>query len=367
MNNFWNTVYFENSLLTYTITVAGILIGLAIVRLLKEVLLIRLKRWSQKTKTTFDDFIVESFDRSVIPILYILVMYAGLNYLTLPVKADTVIHIAMLLACTFYLLRFINSTIQYFVLSFLKRKDDGDVKQKQARGLLVIIKVIIWMLGIVFLLDNFGYNVSTIIAGLGIGGIAIALAAQTILGDLFSYFVILFDCPFEIGDFIIVDDKMGVVEYIGIKTTRLKTLSGEQLVCSNKDLTDARLHNFKRMEKRRVVFSIGVTYQTSADVLESIPQLIKEIIISNDDVVFDRGHFASYGASSINFEFVYFVLTADYNVYMDKQQAIYLNMYREFENRGIEFAYPTQTLFLKQEKAKPETAHHTLDNKYSRV
>jgi len=350
MKEVWNNIYFGNSMLRWAIVLGCILLALFILKLIKAKLLLRLKQWSAKTKTTFDDFIVEAFDRSVIPVLYILVIYAGLNYLQLPGKADNLIHIAVLLICTFFILRLINAAVQYFVLSFLKQQDNSDAKQKQARGLLVIVKVVIWVLGIVFLLDNFGYNVTTIIAGLGIGGIAIALAAQTILGDLFSYFVILFDRPFEIGDFIIVDDKMGVVEYIGIKTTRLKTLSGEQLVCANKDLTDSRLHNFKRMEKRRVVFNIGVTYETSADALESIPQLVKNIIAANDDIVFDRGHFAGFGDFSIKFEFVYFVLTSDYNVYMDRQQAIYLRIYRTFESKGIEFAYPTQKLFFKQEK-----------------
>ena len=167
------------------------------------------------------------------------------------------------------------------------------------------------MLGIVFLLDNLGYNVTTIIAGLGIGGIAIALAAQAILGDLFSYFVILFDRPFEIGGFIIVDDKMGVVEYIGIKTTRLRTLGREQLVCSNKDLTDSRVHNYKCMEKRRVVFSVGITYKATAETLETIPQLVKDIITRYDDVVFDHGHLSGFGNFSLNFEFVYYILSSD--------------------------------------------------------
>ena len=354
MNEFWNTIYFGNSLITWAGAIAVIAVSFILLKLFKKGILRKLKKWSEKTKTSFDDFLLESVEKSVIPFIYVLIVYLTLSYLNLPEKVTNVVHVAMLLVSTFYILRVINSALQYFIYSFLKKQDDGDVKQKQARGLLVIVKVITWMLGIVFLLDNLGYNVSTIIAGLGIGGIAIALAAQTILGDLFSYFVILFDRPFEIGDFINIDDKAGVVEYIGIKTTRLRTLSGEQLVCSNKDLTDSRVHNFKRMEKRRIVFSIGVTYQTPADVLESIPQLVKEIITSNEDVVFDRGHFASFCNSSINFEFVYFVLTADYNIYMDKQQAIYLNIYKAFENRGIEFAYPTQTLFLKQEKEEKE-------------
>jgi small-conductance mechanosensitive channel len=346
MNDLLNKVYAGNSLIIWIIAVGGILVGMAILKFIKGGMLRQLKRWANNTETTIDDFIVESFERSVIPILYILIVYVGLQYPVLPVKATNIIHVAMLLVCTFFILRLVNATIKFFVLGFLKQKDDGELKQKQARGLLVITRIIVWMLGMVFLLDNFGYDVTTIVAGLGIGGIAIALAAQAVLGDLFSYFVILFDRPFEIGDFIIVDDKMGVIEYVGIKTTRIKSITGEQLICANKDLTDSRVHNFKRMERRRVVLNIGVTYQTTANELESIPQIVEDIIKSKDEVVFDRGHFAAFGDFSLNFEFVYFILGADYNLYMDKQQAIALDIFRAFENKGIEFAYPTQTLFV---------------------
>ncbi|MCH5598085.1 mechanosensitive ion channel family protein [Niabella ginsengisoli] len=257
-----------------------------------------------------------------------------------------------------FALRLINAVIEYAILSFLKTKEDGDIKQRQAKGLLVIVKVIVWIFGIVFLLDNFGYNVTTIVAGLGIGGIAIALAAQAILGDLFSYFVILFDRPFEIGDFLVVDDKVGTVEYIGIKTTRLRTLQGEQLICSNKDLTDSRVHNFKEMEKRRVVFALGVTYQTDAETLAQIPELVKEIIEKNEDVVYDRGHFSGFGDFSLNFEFVYYMLSSDFNIHMDTQQRIYLDIYREFEKRNIEFAFPTQTLFVNNESKIPQAEYN---------
>ena len=183
---------------------------------------------------------------------------------------------------------------------------------------------------------------------LGIGGIAIALAAQTILGDLFSYFVIFFDRPFEIGDFIVIDDKSGVVEHIGIKTTRIRTLGGEQLICSNTDLTNSGLHNYKRLQKRRILFNLGVTYQTSHQQISEIPGILKGIVESKPYVTFDRAHFSGYGDFSLNFEIVYYILDSDYTFYMDKQQAIYLDILKAFEERGIEFAYPTQTLMMQQ-------------------
>jgi small-conductance mechanosensitive channel len=232
---------------------------------------------------------------------------------------------------------------------YIRKQERGDEKVRQLRGMKVLINILIWVIGIVFLMDNLGFDISAVIAGLGIGGIAIALAAQAILGDLFSYFVIFFDRPFEVGDFITVGDKRGTVEYTGIKTTRIRALSGEQLVFSNTDLTNSRIHNYKKMEERRVLFKLGVVYQTPAAKLEEIPKIVREIIEKRADVRFDRGHFESYGDFSLNFEFVYFIVGADYVKYMDTQQSINLEVYNEFETRGIEFAYPTQTLFLNKE------------------
>jgi small-conductance mechanosensitive channel len=202
------------------------------------------------------------------------------------------------------------------------------------------------LLALVFLLDNLGIKISAVVAGLGIGGVAVALAAQAVLADLFSYFVIFFDKPFEIGDFIIVGDKMGSVEYIGIKTTRLRALGGEQLVFSNHDLTNSRVHNYKKMDKRRIVFKVGVVYQTSAEQLKRIPGMIKEIIVAQQDATFDRGHFAAFGDSSLDFEFVYYVAGSDYTKYMDVQQAINLAIFETFEREHIDMAYPTQTLYI---------------------
>jgi small-conductance mechanosensitive channel len=198
-------------------------------------------------------------------------------------------------------------------------------------------------------MDNLGFEISAVIAGLGIGGIAVALAAQAVLGDLFSYFSILFDKPFELGDFVIVDGHMGTIEHIGIKTTRIRSLGGEQLIFSNTDLTGSRLRNYKRMEQRRIVFKLGVTYQTPIEKLKGIPSVIKNIITNIEETRFDRAHFSGFGDFSLDFEVVYHVLTGDYNRYMDTQQDINLQIAEEFERQGIEFAYPTQTLFLEKE------------------
>ena len=177
-----------------------------------------------------------------------------------------------------------------------------------------------------------------------------ALAAQSILGDLFSYFAILFDRPFEIGDFVIIGEYLGTIEHIGIKTTRIRSLGGEQVVFSNTDLTSSRMRNYKRMGKRRIVFKIGVTYQTSLDKMKAIPGIIERVIKNVKKTTFDRTHFFSYGDFSLVFEIVYYVMSRDYNEYMDIQQQINFGIKEEFEDRDIEFAYPTQTLYVNKDK-----------------
>jgi small-conductance mechanosensitive channel len=209
-----------------------------------------------------------------------------------------------------------------------------------------VARVSIWSVIALVLLDNVGVDVTALIAGLGVGGIAVALAAQNILGDLFASLSIVLDKPFVVGDFLIVDDHLGSVEKVGIKTTRVRSLSGEQLVFSNNDLLNSRIRNYGRMMERRVVFSLGVTYQTPPDKLKKIPFIIREAIEAQEQVRFDRAHFQKYGDFALIFEVVYYVLLADYNRYMDVQQAINLAVFERFADEEIEFAYPTQTLHL---------------------
>jgi small-conductance mechanosensitive channel len=201
------------------------------------------------------------------------------------------------------------------------------------------------------MLDNLGINVTALVASLGIGGIAIALAAQNILGDLFASLTIAIDKPFVIGDFIILGQETGTVEHVGLKTTRLRSLSGEQIILSNNDLLQSRIHNYKRMEERRALFAIGVTYDTPAEKLELIPELIKQAVAAQTDARFDRAHFKSFGAFSLDFETVYYVRKPDYGVFMDVQQAINLQLVRSFADHSIAFAFPTQTLHLNHSAA----------------
>ena len=211
-----------------------------------------------------------------------------------------------------------------------------------------IAKAIVWVMVVLMALENLGVNITTLVAGLGVGGVAVALALQNILGDLFASLSITFDQPFFVGDSITVAAFSGNVEHIGIKSTRLQSISGEQIVISNADLLKSRLRNYGRMVERRVLFTIGVTYETPVEQLEQIPVLVREIIQGIADTRFDRCHFACHNAASLDFEVVYHVLTADYTRHMDIQQEIHLKLHREFGHRGIEFAYPTQRLLMER-------------------
>jgi small-conductance mechanosensitive channel len=205
---------------------------------------------------------------------------------------------------------------------------------------------LIWVATVLFVLSNLGINVTAGLAGLGIGGVAVALAAQAVLGDMFSSFAIFMDKPFNVGDFIIVGDLMGTVEHVGFKTTRIRSLGGEELIFANSDLTSSRIKNYKRMRERRVVFSVGVTYQTPVERVKGIPATIRRVVEGHENARFDRAHLQRFGDFALVYEVVYYVLSPDYNAYMDLQQSINVQLMEEFATAGIEFAYPTQQLYV---------------------
>ena len=341
--------YFGNSLQAYLIVFGSILVGLLLITAFKKLVLKRIKKAVSTTKSQMDDFIVENLGKYLVPIVYFTVIYAGLKSLVWPERIANILEVVYVVIMTYYAIRLISSILLMLLETYIRRQENGAEKVKQMGGIILIMNIMIWIIGLVFMFGNLGYDVTAIIAGMGIGGIAIALAAQNILGDLFNYFVIFFDQPFEVGDFLVVGDENGTVEKIGIKTTRIKTLSGEQLVFSNSDLTNSRIHNFKKMQRRRIVFTVGVTYETPVEQVRSIPALLREIIESQGGVDFDRAHFKQFGDSSLDFEIVYYVNSADFNTYMDLQQEFNLQIYQKFGERGISIAFPTRTLYVRNE------------------
>jgi small-conductance mechanosensitive channel len=255
----------------------------------------------------------------------------------------------ILILTTFVQLGIWLSVIFHDTLSIWSEKNNPNLGKNA--GFVIISwfgKFLIWSLVLLLILDNLGVKVASLVAGLGVGGIAIALAVQRVLGDLFASISIMIDKPFEIGDFIMIGDIRGTVESIGIKTTRLRSITGEQVVISNSDILDSRLNNFKRMAERRITFTFGVSYKTPREYLQEITVLLKNIIESQDNTRFDRGHLKGFDASSIDYEFIYWVTKPDYPAYMDIQEKINLAIIDAFTERGIEMARPTQTVFVQK-------------------
>ncbi|MCL5885330.1 MAG: mechanosensitive ion channel family protein [Deltaproteobacteria bacterium] len=338
--------FYHNRISEYLICLAIIAGGILAVRVVEALALRRLKAWAEKTPTTYDDFLVDRIQGTGIPLAYLGIVQASLRFLTLTPRVERIIDMAGIVLLTLLLIVFTVALVRYGFEEYMRKRGENASRDRALKGVVSLAKALVWVTGALFLLDNLGFRISTLVAGLGIGGIAVALAAQTILGDLFAYFTILFDRPFEIGDFVVVGEHMGVIERFGIKTTRIASLDGEQIVVSNKDLTDSRVRNFRRMTKRRVAFRLGVTYRTPATLLREIPGIVTDIFREIEGATLDRVHFFSYGDFSLIHEIVYYVDGNDYTRYMDLQQKVNLRIHEEFEKRRIEFAYPTQTLYL---------------------
>ena len=346
MDKILQYIFWGNTILQYAIVAASIIVVWIILKLVRRRLVVLLRNLTTRSQTNLDDLLVEITERFILPYVYLLINYSIINTLTLSPGVARVVTAAFLVVTAYFSVRLINFFIQHSVIGYMTRGNEPSERIKQVSSVLLLVKAFTWGLGIIMLADNLGYDVTTVLAGLGVGGIAIALAAQNILSDLFSYFVIFFDKPFEIGDFITVDGNSGVVEKIGIKTSHVRSLDGQQLVMPNAEMVKSVIHNFKRLERRRVVFSIGVVYATSSAKLKDIPTMMSSIVSSKENATFDRAHLKGFGDFSINFEIVYYIESPDYLLYMDIHQAICLEIFERFENDQIEFAYPTQTLFV---------------------
>jgi small-conductance mechanosensitive channel len=289
--------------------------------------------------------------RTTVWFLLIASVFLGLQTLELPDKAARVV-ITLFTIAAFWQLGLWATTA---VLATLERKQHKALAvDRAAAGSLGIIgfiaRLTIWALVLLLTLSNLGIQIQPLLAGLGIGGIAVALAAQNILGDLFASLSITLDRPFVLGDTLQVDDFVGTVEYIGVKSTRLRSVNGEQIVMPNSNLIASRVRNHTRATERRVVFTISVGQETSREQLQKIPGTIRGLIEAHSDVRFDRSHFAKIAAASFDFEAVYVVRTTNYNRHMDILQDINLRLVEEFEKQGIAFAYPAQRLYLEQQE-----------------
>lgn len=346
IQDLFQRTFYGNSVLDYVIFAGAMLLGFAAIAILRRVVLSRLKRWSERTNSTLDDFLVSLLERAAVPLLYYGVFYAAVRSLNLHPIVGRIVDVAGAFLMTFIGVRAISEALVYVIRTRWTRRGDAQAAENTTRAIVPAVHVVVWSLGILYLLENLGFKISAVIAGLGIGGIAVALAAQAVLGDLFSYFAILLDKPFQVGDFVVLDTFMGTVEHVGVKTTRLRSLSGEELVFSNTDMTSSRIRNYRRMQTRRIEFAFKLRLDTPMERARQVPEIVAGIIRGMEGVKFDRAHLASIGDSSLNYAVVYIVGDADFNHYMDIQQGINLKLMEEFSRQGIQFAYPAQTIFV---------------------
>lgn len=337
--------------------IAAFLVFIGLSFFFKVVLVIiinRLEALSKKTSTDVDDVLIKAVKGIRTWVYSLLALYIALQFFTLPDIASKVLTGAVFLAITWQMIEFALCFVQYGVSHFLEKDEDGDgvVDPNAATAsdmVSLLARLLLWTLGGLFVLSNLGIEVTSLIAGLGIGGIAVAFALQGILSDLFASFSLYFDKPFRIGDFIVIGADSGTVEKIGIKTTRIRTLQGEELVVSNAELTTARVQNFKKMQRRRIVSQFGVTYETAHEQVKAIPGMVARIFEALDGGTLDRVHFTTFGDSALLFEVVYYVESPDYTEFLDTQQQFNFDLMDKFSEVGIDFAYPTQTLFVKRE------------------
>ncbi|KPJ83738.1 MAG: hypothetical protein AMS19_03270 [Gemmatimonas sp. SG8_23] len=352
--DFADTVFLDNSLRAWTIALGAALLTYAAVRLVVLSLARRLVHAVSAEVYHWDDALRGGLRATHGGLIVVFSLFVGAMLLTLPGQVRGALQSVAMIALLVQVGLWVNAGLTEWLAERAKARAEEEPAEVMTLGILgVAAKLVLWSLVVLLGLENLGVDVTALVAGLGIGGVAVALAAQNVLGDLFASLSIVLDKPFVLGDFVVVGDYLGSVEAIGLKTTRIRSISGEQVVFSNTDLLESRIRNYGRMYERRVVLQLGVTYQTSRSDLALIPGIVREAIErhSTDRVRFDRVHLSAYGDFAITFEAVYYVLDPDYVVHMDIKEQILLTIHAAFEERAIEYAYPTQTVFVERANA----------------
>ncbi|MBD3179350.1 MAG: mechanosensitive ion channel [Candidatus Latescibacteria bacterium] len=346
LEDFMNRTFLGNTIFNYLVSAALFLAAVGILYIVRAFIIKKARLLAGKTTTTVDDFLIDTISRRLIPLMYVIAFYLSIGRLSFGKTLSRWITGIFIVLVSVFIVRFLVSVIEYLLDLMWEKKEKESSGQGVPRAIVTFVKIILYTVALLIVFDNMGVQITALITGLGIGGVAIALAAQAILGDLFSYFTIFFDRPFEVGDFIKVGEFRGTVEHIGIKTSRVRSLSGEELVFSNTDLTNSRLQNYGKMMDRRVIFQIGVTYDTPLEKLQNIQSIVKDIIDRTDKAEYERVHFHSFGDFSLNYEIVYLVLSNDYLHYMNVRHSVNMELVERFRDEGIEFAFPTQTIEL---------------------
>jgi len=352
----WATVHYGGDLRRWLVAIALATLILLVIWLVKRLVTIRLRGLIERSVNVVDDLVLALVKKTKWPFVLVVAVYVGSLVLELPPGHRLVVH--RLFAISFFLQIGVWATrvLSFGVDSYLKGKTRQELGSKAAVVALFNFfgRTLVWSLVVLLILDNLGIDVTALIAGLGVGGIAIGLALQSVLRDTFASLSIILDKPFEVGDFVIIDEHAGTIEEIGLKTTRVRSVSGEQLVFGNDDLLSCRIRNFKRMAERRVLFRFGVAYETPTDTLGAIGGLVREIVESIPRTRFDRAHFKEFGEHCLEFEVSYYINVPDYNIMRDVHEQVNLALHRRFEEQGIRFAYPTRRVLLDSSAAVEE-------------
>ena len=347
MGEFLSRSFLGNTALDWTMAIILAAVVWGAVRLAVRILLNRIKAFAAKAATDIDDLVAELLEKTKGLFVALVAFFAAGRFLDLPPDVDALMMRLVILGFLFQAAVWANGVVNYGLQSWAQRKFESDPTVVTALGSVgFLLRLGVWATFFMLALDNLGIDVGPLVASLGIGGLALGLALQGTLSDLFASFSIVFDKPFTVGDHIQVAEHAGTVEYVGLKTTRLKSITGEQLVFSNSDLLGSRIHNFQRRDERRAAFTLGVTYDTTPEQLERIPALIQEIVEGREHTRFDRCFFMSFGDSALNIETVYYMQVPDFAIYGATHHAINIEIFRRFAEEGIEFAYPTQTLHV---------------------
>ena len=324
------------------IDIAG---GIALTFLISFIFKKILPRLANKTKSDFDDFIIREITNLIFPLGSIAVLFLAERKLQLPGGLNRPYELILTIAAAVVFVRLINRLGIRLLQGLARRSGREDIEQL-VRTLFPLLKSLTWIVVSLIVLQSQGVKLTVIWGLLSAGGIGLGLALKEPAQELFAYLMILIDKPFTIGQFIAVDSVSATVEKIGVRSTHLRSLRGEIVVINNSTLTSSNIENFATMQQRRMIYSIGVTYQTTADQIQSIPTTIQTIIENTNHTIFNRCHFTTFGDYSLNFEIVYYIDNRDYTLAMDIQQSINLSIMRKFEEQGIEFAFPSQTLYL---------------------
>ncbi|RAK08959.1 small-conductance mechanosensitive channel [Halanaerobium saccharolyticum] len=338
------TILLNNSIGNYGLALLFLVAVFLIIKIFDKFLLEEMNLFVGRFSRSFSVLLKKMVKKRIYPLLYFLALYLAFRELETSTQIDNFINLTLMILTVIFAVLAALDIITYGLKKYWAKKQRSEEQQKVLTISLFLVKIIVWIIAFLFILDNLDIQIAGLITGLGIGGVAIAFAAQNILTDLFNYFTIFFDKPFDIGDFIITGEYRGTIEHIGVKSTRIRSLSGEQLIISNTDLVNSRINNYKRMKQRRINFSFGLTYDAPLEKLKKVPGIVEEIIRSLDKTEFDRAHFAEYTASSLLFQVVYYVKDSDYKVYMEIQQQINFSLKEKLEELGVSFAFPTQTI-----------------------